>query len=646
MSLSDLDLSRSFKELRERVDQETAFQRIVTRRRRRSITRRLQRVGLAGAVVLGSVLGAYGLWEVFTPATRMQPGAADLENLLYWTRDGRRWDLVRAEGGPALASTQGGSVSSAISRSGDWIAIAEGKGQGRGSVRLVSLTDGEVQVVGNLPPVNSVSWAGDDEVWLCDGNGTIRSISIPTGDMALIARTARCVDLAISADGTRLAFSTSNGDIVIASRADPSSGHVVVSGVNNGHPSWSPDGTQLAFHTYEGSGASIRILDIASERVKTAVAGTDEANVRPAWAPDGRTIAFVHVPQDGPSQVKAFDAARGTVKTVDSSETEQDLPFWRPMVDEPTAGSAEASPTPTSLPPSGEGLIAFSDDGQAGWDIFAMRPDGSGISPLVTASGDDVSPRLSADGRKLAYVGLGGSDRLFLLDLVQGETRSLHEFGPDEQVADMAWSPDGTRIALVVEEVLPDSRPKFIHVLNVSTGEMQRITHTGRENSVDWSPDGSRILFARSSGPLKEDKRFISNDLYLVNPDGSHETQLTKDGLSMEGAWSPDGNHVAFTSYEPSDGGQTDIYVMDADGTERTRLTHDPGMDYYPVWSPDGSRILFVSRRTDGPPTGASSCHLMVIGIDGSKEASIIRDPSHICGADPSWASAPRDGVN
>jgi len=105
----------------------------------------------------------------------------------------------------------------------------------------------------------------------------------------------------------------------------------------------------------------------------------------------------------------------------------------------------------------------------------------------------------------------------------------------------------------------------------------------------------------------------------------------------MQGTWSPDGTRIVFESYIPSEGAQTDIYVMDADGTDRTRLTEDPGMDYYPVWSSDGSEILFVSRRADGAPTGPSSCHLMVVGFDGSDERSIISDRSFICSGNPSW---------
>ena len=96
--------------------------------------------------------------------------------------------------------------------------------------------------------------------------------------------------------------------------------------------------------------------------------------------------------------------------------------------------------------------------------------------------------------------------------------------------------------------------------------------------------------------------------IFGKNADGSSQGRLTDEegDLSVEGgvefqtdpAWSPDGSKIAFASARE---GSYDIYVMDADGTDRVALTHDAAFDTVPLWSPDGRTILFHSR----PPGGA-----------------------------------------
>jgi len=65
-------------------------------------------------------------------------------------------------------------------------------------------------------------------------------------------------------------------------------------------------------------------------------------------------------------------------------------------------------------------------------------------------------------------------------------------------------------------------------------------------------------------------------------------------------AWSPDGSKIAFMS--DRDGGDIEIYVMNADGSHQTRLTNSPGRDAHPSWSPDGKNIYFQSPRDGGMP--------------------------------------------
>src|SRR5262245_5411855 len=102
-----------------------------------------------------------------------------------------------------------------------------------------------------------------------------------------------------------------------------------------------------------------------------------------------------------------------------------------------------------------------------------------------------------------------------------------------------------------------------------------------------WSRDGSRILF--------QSNRAGTWQLFVMNADGSHETQLTRGDSNNDRAdWSPDNRTIAFVSDRD---GNEEIYVMAADGTGARNLSKHPASDIHPYWSPDGKTILFNSTR-------------------------------------------------
>ena len=108
------------------------------------------------------------------------------------------------------------------------------------------------------------------------------------------------------------------------------------------------------------------------------------------------------------------------------------------------------------------------------------------------------------------------------------------------------------------------------------------------EQEPAWSPDSQQIAFSSL--------RTGDSELYVVGADGIGLTRLTYEprGDDESPTWSPDGTRIAFDSDADDD---RDIYVVSMDGTGTTALTANDDEDTYPTWSPDGSRLAFTSDR-------------------------------------------------
>jgi len=110
-----------------------------------------------------------------------------------------------------------------------------------------------------------------------------------------------------------------------------------------------------------------------------------------------------------------------------------------------------------------------------------------------------------------------------------------------------------------------------------------------------------------------------------MNADGSDPRQLTRDPpgvINQAPDWSPDGKRILFQSNRD---GNVEIYVMDADGGNQTRLTHHPGRDLDAEWSADGTRIAF---DRDIPPVDEEIRQLFIMRADGSDPTQLTGLPS------------------
>jgi len=119
-------------------------------------------------------------------------------------------------------------------------------------------------------------------------------------------------------------------------------------------------------------------------------------------------------------------------------------------------------------------------------------------------------------------------------------------------------------------------------------------------------------------------------DIFVTNADGTGRRRLTNNPAKDIGpTWSPDGTKIAFIS-DRDRAGDFEIYVMNADGTGVRRLTNDPAADLGPAWSPDGLRMVFDRDL------GGTNFEIHVMNVDGTGMTPLTHEPAD--GALPAWS--------
>ena len=182
-----------------------------------------------------------------------------------------------------------------------------------------------------------------------------------------------------------------------------------------------------------------------------------------------------------------------------------------------------------------------------------------------------------------------------------------------------------------------------VFVADLQDGIVQQVTdNLAYDWRPVWSPDGSRLIFesnylageteqievSSADGPQSTTmEKTGPSGVVILNADGSDRTRLTREQTMEEHpSWSPDGKSVLFVSHQT---GNSEIFMRDIDGSNLRQLTDDPGEDLDPAWSVDGSQIAFSSSRSE-------NFNIYAMDLDGGNIRQLTE--GHGIDRSPAWS--------
>ena len=287
------------------------------------------------------------------------------------------------------------------------------------------------------------------------------------------------------------------------------------------------------------------------------------------------------------------------------------------------------------------------------YDIFLMSSDGTDVKNLTGKITSDTMPCWSPDGKLIAFCSGGMNYKGYITWAIWIMDAEGHYFVNLTPVIDSrmhfnptwpSWSPDGSKILFTSwEEGTYD-----ISVMDIDYERIREIVLSptpANYSRESWTTTGDRKVVHPAYKTLEE-----VNTNPLVK--SFRKLTLNPTGWDAGAYWSPDGKRIAYVSSHKNINVQIeDIFVMNADGSNAINLTksisaEDRGaVNDWPAWSPDGTKIAFVSDR-EGQPLSFGvpykfAWQIYVMNADGSNVTRIINN--NYSDGSPNWGNVPWD---
>lgn len=337
-----------------------------------------------------------GWFKILEPAAYLEPAGTGIKLGEF------KWEDWEAPGAVALAKSALSSPQAGKLRAEVWVYDVAGRSRlgakaftvdEKNVRRLAHSVAAEIifQITGQKSPFNTKfafagNFSGNKEIYLVDFDGASRVPVTKNGSIN--------INPGWSPRGNAVAFTSflaGNPDLYVADLAKGEIRRLSSrEGMNTG-PAWAPGGGLLALTLSPGGNPDIYTVDPGSGKQVGRLTSEPGIEVSPTWSPDGKQIAFVS-DRSGGAQIYVMPAGGGTPKRVTFQGSQNTDPAWSP---------------------DGSAIAFVSREGV--FDVFTVKPDGTGLARITQGMGDNEDPSWSPDGNYLAFASTrNGSSHIWM----------------------------------------------------------------------------------------------------------------------------------------------------------------------------------------------------------------------------------------
>jgi Tol biopolymer transport system component len=364
-----------------------------------------------------------------------------------------------------------------------------------------------------------------------------------------------------------------------------------------GAPSFSPDGSQVAFSWSgahdDNSDIYVTMIGGSDLRRLTTNAAVDDV---PSWSPDGQHIAFIRRDPSGGGHLRVISPLGGAdVKVSDFA----------------TASQASWSPDSRHI------AVGHWSNTVGGDTSIYVLPTGGGQPHAITRATyptEHVSPMFSPKGTRLAYAVCNLGCDVYVVPLDQrlapaGSARRMTTHAAAGFIGGITWSRDG-------KFILYDS------VQSAFVGRIWRLAADGSSAPERLELAGLRVYEPATAFARDRLAYAVCNfhtNLFAFDGRAPARSVVASSFGDFNQQYSPDGRRIAFASSRSAEG--VELWISASDGAGAHQLTHGPGhWQGSPHWSPDGRQLVFDSQGLDG------HWHIWAIDGDGGVPRQVTRD--------------------